>query len=798
MLPGSMERSMSFSEHQDDYVALRGVVAEGTQPLAVWIGAGLSVDAGLPAWAGLRERLIEVGVAKAQELESEGRERLEAELKAVNLHPDPWVAFERLQEALGSNSFTNSVRSALSVSVDTDVPNAYKLVWQLGAQVVLTLNLDDFARRAHAAVHHGRRQLLPVDGRGAARLDGYAQRSSQVVVNLHGTLEDSSSWVLTREQLRSLQRFEPYPEFVRRTLHGYTNIFLGMSADDVAVGGHLEHLAAMGVDFSQCYWFSNRRDQSTDSWANRAGMRLIRYTAEPSHQAVVGEFLGSLISARPDPEAVPLPVTPKIAPKAMETEIGSIPAPSELLSLTAEDVRVHLNREATRILAARAPSSLSDYEKFCADYEEAIYRAWYVSTTAGANSLLGNILEEEVAAGAFGRVFKGRSPNGDPVAVKLLRHEIRSKRELLESFRRGVRSMEILHDRGVQSMVEYKGAAEIPSMVVMDWVDGPNLAQAKEAGALNDWDILLKVVADLSRIILGAHLVPERVLHRDLRPANVMLRDFWMSPDAFEVVVLDFDLSWHQGAENRSVQYSTAMGYLAPEQRISGMGSTRRAAVDIYGLGMTFWFLLTGKDPVPDQHMHSDFSSEVLGSANRVATTPWVSLGARFGALVVWMSQNDQDMRPDLPRVIEELDALRSANELDDREIPLSLKAEELAARTDYFTGYLRSEDSRSFRARERRGIAAELLVVPERGEIHLSVNWARTGIEERTGLVKYVTRAYEGIRSRLIAGGWDVRGDREPGQSFSVSASRKSLTVDELSSVADNLDEALGLIKFD
>lgn len=790
---------MTFTRAQPNYGDLRAVVAEGTSPIVVWVGAGLSVDAGLPTWADLRRLLVAAGEQKAAEMDPGDKEPLDAELKAVALNADYWVAFERLKAALGDTTFTATIRSALSTAHDVAIPPAYELIWRLGAKAVLSLNLDNLAVRAHASVHGGSRNLLAKDGRRTARVDGYMQRTNDVVANMHGTVEDSSSWVLCRGDLNSLLRDAPYVDFVKRLINGYTNIFLGMSADDQAVAGHLDALKNQGVEFSQCFWLSNRRDTQTDAWAESAGMRLIRYSAEPDHSTVIQEFLKELIDARPEPEAAPPPVRPTVDDEVL-LDLATEPLPDvgKLIAMPADQVRRHLNGEATRLLAVPGEHGRAEYDAFCLGYEEAIYRAWYVSTAPGANHLMGFRVKEEVAAGAFGRVFRAVDSQGEEVAIKLLRHEIRAKRELLDSFRRGVRSMEILSRRGVQSMVRYRAATEIPSMVVMDWVDGPNLAQAKDARSIDDWDSILKICADLTTVILNAHRVPERVLHRDLRPANVMLRGFWVEPNAYEVVVLDFDLSWHQGAENRSVQYSTALGYLAPEQRGVTSGSTRHAAVDVYGLGMTFWYLLTGRDPVPDQHMHTDFRDVTHDAAARIPGTAWRSLPRRFAELVCWMTRNLQGERPDVPRVLDELKALIAANAEGGHGVPLELRVEELASRTEYFTGYAYDADSKSFLAQERRGIQARLKVDTASGGTQLQIAWARTGIEERRGLNKYANRAEEAVRARLSAGGWAVASSRNAGQSFEISATHSMVGASNVGGLAEGLDAALGQIRFD
>ncbi len=162
-------------------------------------------------------------------------------------------------------------------------------------------------------------------------------------------------------------------------------------------------------------------------------------------------------------------------------------------------------------------------------------------------------------------------------------------------------------------MVAYKEASEIPAFVVMDWVEGPDLGQAVAAKQINDWSLILRIGVDLASIVRRGHLLPERVLHRDLRPSNVMLEGFHTAPDTWRVVVLDFDLSWHQGAPEQSIVPGGSMvGYLAPEQLEQILGvSTRHASVDSFGLGMTLYFMISQRNPLPDQQRYQDWSRVV-------------------------------------------------------------------------------------------------------------------------------------------------------------------------------------------
>jgi serine/threonine protein kinase len=91
------------------------------------------------------------------------------------------------------------------------------------------------------------------------------------------------------------------------------------------------------------------------------------------------------------------------------------------------------------------------------------------------------------------------------------------------------------------------------------------------------------------------HLHENGLVHRDVKPANLMLTP------AGRVKVLDLGLARDLGDTNpgeRITRYGQCLGtldYMAPEQFVDGRGADIRA--DIYGLGCTLYELLTGQPP---------------------------------------------------------------------------------------------------------------------------------------------------------------------------------------------------------
>src|SRR5580700_10726056 len=125
---------------------------------------------------------------------------------------------------------------------------------------------------------------------------------------------------------------------------------------------------------------------------------------------------------------------------------------------------------------------------------------------------------------------------------------------MLGSFRRGVKSMRILSNAGVPGMVRYHYGFELPPCVIMDYVDGPNLEEAVQSRLLNTWHDILYTSLEITKIVRSGHNLPERVLHRDIRPPNIILKNFYSDKnEGYSVTVLDFDLSWHRGASEQSI-----------------------------------------------------------------------------------------------------------------------------------------------------------------------------------------------------------------------------------------------------
>jgi serine/threonine protein kinase len=751
-------------KEQDSYRALRAICSERTNSILAWVGSGLSAPAQMPTWPKLRQALEATLADKIRSLDKGDALKLSSRFEQIQRVPNPWVAFQQLEDSLGNRSFRDTVREALAGHLDAKPPRVYELLWRSQIGGILNLNLDRLATRAHSEVHPGK-ALHEFYGRDAGGYAYLLKSQSPFIVNLHGVAEDAFSWVLTHRSLKDLLETPGYLNFISSAIVSRTILFLGVTADDLATGGHLARLTREDTDPGVHFWITSRSDIDTDRWAENAGIRVIRYEPTGAEHRELEDLISNLFTLVSS-EPVALPVT-----LSHPDEAGPLPGPTAILSKPADEIRRILNAQAAAILQEHRPESVETYNAFCQRYDQAIYRAWYVTTEESNNILLGYKLINEVDSGAFARVFEAQSPDGERVAVKILHEELRRKRGMLEAFRRGVRSMRILSDHQVAGMVSYREASEIPALAVMDFIEGPNLRQAVQSNYIPDWPTILRVAVDLARIVRRGHLLPERVLHRDIRPSNVMLKGYYADPTNWEVVVLDFDLSWHRGAFGASV-IGTNPGYLAPEQlgELRGV-STRNAAVDSFGFGMTLLYICRGEEPSAGEYQREGWPQQVERQLRLRRSSDWQSLPNRLSRLIVNATKYQQAERWDMSQIERELDRLHDALSPGQTVDSAELWAEELAERSGLGTGYSWREDTITASVILPSGLEVRLAAKETDRKVALELSWASKGVEDRRKLGKWIGRAVDQALAALRRGGWEPAEPSVQGQSVFAAA---------------------------
>jgi serine/threonine protein kinase len=213
-------------------------------------------------------------------------------------------------------------------------------------------------------------------------------------------------------------------------------------------------------------------------------------------------------------------------------------------------------------------------------------------------------LLEEIGHGGMGVVYKARQVYlNQTVALKILPHRYLDDVQAVSRFRREMQSIGGLNHPNIVRAYN-AGEAGGVHFLVMEFVDGINLQQFVNLDFPPGGPLGIGAACEVIRqAALGLqHAHEHQLVHRDIKPANLMLCR------SGEVKLLDMGLAKFY-AERRNeaqpqghlTQPGVTMGtidFMAPEQWENSAAADIRS--DIYSLGCTLFFLLTGKAPYAD------------------------------------------------------------------------------------------------------------------------------------------------------------------------------------------------------
>lgn len=197
-------------------------------------------------------------------------------------------------------------------------------------------------------------------------------------------------------------------------------------------------------------------------------------------------------------------------------------------------------------------------------------------------------MKEVIGAGGIGIVYKAYSERlGQEVAIKILNPEYTDNSIILNRFLREIEITKKLdHPNIVKGMDS--GREDDLYYLVLEYVDGSNLAvRVAEGKPLKDKSALA-VAVNVTRALYYAW--KKGLTHRDIKPENIILTRLGA------VKVCDFGLAKLTDVNIALTVSGTIVGspyYISPEQANGSLALDYRS--DVYSLGATLYFILTGK-----------------------------------------------------------------------------------------------------------------------------------------------------------------------------------------------------------
>lgn len=261
-----------------------------------------------------------------------------------------------------------------------------------------------------------------------------------------------------------------------------------------------------------------------------------------------------------------------------------------------------------------------------------------------------------VGQGGMAVVYRGldRSLKRE-VAVKVLHRHLADHDEARDRFEREAHAVAKLRHENILEIFAYSGKDSPESYIVTEFIDGATLKQHITEHPPRFAEIGAMVVAEIGRALAHAH--GHGILHRDVKPENVMIRSDGV------VKLTDFGISQMLDAQRMTVtgQLLGSPAYMSPEHVLGNQLDFR---TDVFAAGIVLYQLTVGKLPFEGKNPH-----EIL---KRIAECKFPDprqanprVGAELGKIILRAMAAEPSTRyPTMAAMVADLEAYLSGSGL--------------------------------------------------------------------------------------------------------------------------------------
>jgi serine/threonine-protein kinase len=237
------------------------------------------------------------------------------------------------------------------------------------------------------------------------------------------------------------------------------------------------------------------------------------------------------------------------------------------------------------------------------------YQARKVKLSRTVDLLCGNyLILEKIGEGGMGKVYKAVHQRiGNTVALKVVRSHLMTNKVVLRRYKREAEAAEKLNHPNIVALHDADVSAD-RCYLAMEYVEGSDLSRMLKLNGPLPYQEACEYIRQAA---LGLQYAHERnFIHRDVKPSNLLVSGERALPGTdgkAHVKILDMGLvrSLVEVEEDRSKSELTRDGtvvgtpdYMSPEQAKNSSAVDGRS--DVYSLGCTLFYLITGKPPFPD------------------------------------------------------------------------------------------------------------------------------------------------------------------------------------------------------
>lgn len=265
--------------------------------------------------------------------------------------------------------------------------------------------------------------------------------------------------------------------------------------------------------------------------------------------------------------------------------------------------------------------------------------------------------------GGMASVYEACEPSlNRRVAIKVLHAEMSKDSEVIARFSAEGRIVNGIRHPSLVPVHEQGQLQDGSYYIVMDLLEGETLSRrlARSVHRPLSLEEVLRIARQVTEALATVHR--HGVVHRDIKPDNLMLVSDPAVSGGVRVKILDFGLAKVQRARAGTEPPKTVVGcaygtisYMAPEQMFDARGATDRA--DVYSLGNTIFEMVTGRSPFPGTEPLQIWGAQLTKPAPDLRE--FVPTAPRDLALLVQRMLNREPVhRPSMEDVLRRLDWL--------------------------------------------------------------------------------------------------------------------------------------------
>ncbi len=224
-----------------------------------------------------------------------------------------------------------------------------------------------------------------------------------------------------------------------------------------------------------------------------------------------------------------------------------------------------------------------------------------------------------IGVGGMGAIYEAAHLGaGKRVAVKMMSRELAAHPEALARFRREVQVTTELAHPHIIDVVDFGASPTGEPYLVMEYLEGEDLEQALERHGRMPLPVAVQIIKQVASALAVAHA--EGVVHRDLKPGNVFLKQ--VEGGGVFVKVVDFGISKVLKATTTKLTMARAVvgtpEFMAPEQAAGRVDQVDHRS-DQWALACLAWHMLSGRLPFWQPDVNAILNQVIAGEPTPLA-----------------------------------------------------------------------------------------------------------------------------------------------------------------------------------